>query len=229
MSCFSIWAPKKNVYPSPLAPTPCASLWRCQAIPVILHRSRAIVTLSRENQNVLCFRREDLTGPNLLTYFSQLIITQIISSTTRTSRCTSWVLKSQRNQRLNFQHLLDHRKSKRTPAKIYFCLIDYVKAFNSVDHNELWKILKEMGTPVHLTCLLRNMYAGQEGRVRTRYGTMDWFGIGKGVHQGCILSPCLINLYVDYIMWNAGLDESQAGIKIAGEISTTPDMQMIWV
>ena len=136
--------------PSPLAPTPCASLWRCKAIPVIIHRTRAIATLSREDQNVLCFRREELTGQNMLTYFSQLIITQIISSTTRTSRCTSWILKCQGNQRSNCQHLLDHRKSKGTPAKIY-CLIDCTKAFNSVDHNELWKILKEMETPVHLT------------------------------------------------------------------------------
>ena len=80
----------------------------------------------------------------------------------------------------------------------------------------MWKILKEMGEPDHLTCLLRNLYAGQEATVRTEYGTTDWFQIGKGVHQGCILSPCLFNLYAEYIMWNAGLDESPAGIKIAG-------------
>ena len=99
---------------------------------------------------------------------------------------------------------------------IYFCFIDYVKAFDSVDHNKLWKILKEMGIPYHLTCLLRNLYAGQEATVRTRHETTDWFQIGKGVDQGCILSPCLFNLYAEYIMWNAGLDEAQAGIKIAG-------------
>ena len=85
-----------------------------------------------------------------------------------------------------------------------------------MDHNELWKILKEMRIPGHLTCLLRNLYAGQETTVRTGYETVDWFKIGKGVHQGCILSPCLFNLYADYIMRNATLDESQAGIKIAG-------------
>ena len=89
--------------------------------------------------------------------------------------------------------------------------------FDCVDHNKLWKILKVMGIPDHLTCLLRNLYAGQEATVRTRHGTMDWFKIGKGVHQGCILSPFLLNLYAKYIMRNARLDEAQARIKIAGE------------
>ena len=98
---------------------------------------------------------------------------------------------------------------------IYFC-IDYAKAFVCVDHNKLWKILQEMGIPEHLTHLLRNLYAGQEATVRIRHGTTDWFQIGKGVHQGCILLPCLFNLYAEYIMRNAGLDEAQAGIKIAG-------------
>ena len=89
-----------------------------------------------------------------------------------------------------------------------------------------WKILKEIGIPDHLTCLLRNLYAGQEARVRTGHGTTDWFQIGKGVHQGCMLSLCLFNLYAEYIMRNAGLEEAQAGIKIAGRISITSDMQM---
>ena len=95
-------------------------------------------------------------------------------------------------------------------------LYSFAKAFDSVDQNKLWKILKEMGIPDHLTCLLRNLYAGQEATVRTGYGTTDWFQIGKGVHPGCILSPCLLNLDTEYIMKNAGLDEAQAGIKIAG-------------
>ena len=99
---------------------------------------------------------------------------------------------------------------------IYFCFIDYTKAFDCVDHNKLWKILQEMGIPDHLTCILRNLYAGQEATVRTGHGTTDWFQIRKGVHQGCILSPCLFNLYAEYIMQNAGLDEAQTGIKIAG-------------
>ena len=100
---------------------------------------------------------------------------------------------------------------------IYFCFIDYAKSFDCVDHNKLWKILKEMGIPDHLTYLLRNLYAGQEATVRTGHGTRDWFQIGKGVHRGCILSPRLFNFYAEYIMRNAGLEEAQAGIKTAGK------------
>ena len=99
---------------------------------------------------------------------------------------------------------------------IYFCFIDYAKAFDCVAHNKLWKILKEMGITDHLTCLPRNLHAGQEATVRTGHRTTGWFQIGKGVHQGCMLSPCLFNLYAEYIMQNARLDEAQAGIKIAG-------------
>ena len=106
-------------------------------------------------------------------------------------------------------------KEREFQKNIYFCFIDYAKAFDCVDHNKLWKILKEMRIPDHLTCLLRNLYAGQEATVRTGHGTTDWFQIGKGVHQVCILSPCLFNLYAEYIMRNAGLEEAQAGIKIA--------------
>ena len=98
---------------------------------------------------------------------------------------------------------------------IYFCFIDYAKTFDCVDHNKLWKIPKEMGIPDHLTCLQKNLFAGQEATVRTRHGTMDWFQIGKGVCQGYILSPCLFNLYAEYIMRNARLDDAQTGIKIA--------------
>ena len=98
----------------------------------------------------------------------------------------------------------------------YFCFIDYTKAFDCVDHNKLWEILGEMGIPDHLTCLLRNLYAGQEATIRTRHGTTDLFNIGKGVHQSCILSVCLFNLHAEYLIRNAGLDEAQAGIKIVG-------------
>ena len=108
------------------------------------------------------------------------------------------------------------KKSKGVPENINFCFIDYAKAFNYVDLSKLWKILKEVGIPDHLTCLLRNLYTGQEATVRTGHGTTDWFQIRKGVHQGCILSPCLFNLYAEYIMRNTGLEEAQAGIKIAG-------------
>ena len=107
-------------------------------------------------------------------------------------------------------------KAREFQKNIYFCFIDYAKAFDCVDPNKLWKILQEMGIPDHLTFLLRNLYAGQEATVRTGHGTTDWFQIGNGVRQGCILSPCLFNLYAEYIMRNAGLEEAQAGIKIAG-------------
>ena len=106
-------------------------------------------------------------------------------------------------------------KAREFQKNIYFCFIDYAKALDCVDHNKLWKSLKEMGIPDHLTCLLRNLYADQEATVRTGYGTTDWFQIGKGVRQGCILLLCLFNLYAEYIMQNARLEETQAGIKIA--------------
>ena len=124
--------------------------------------------------------------------------------------------KAERNQRLNCQHPLDHRKSKRIPDIIYFCFTNYAKAFDCVDHNKPQAILKEMRISNHCTCLLRNLYAGQEAVVRTGHGTANWFQIGRGVHQGCILSPCLFNLCAVYILRNAELEEAQAGIKIAG-------------
>ena len=104
-------------------------------------------------------------------------------------------------------------KAREFQKNIYFCFIDYAKDFDCVDHNKLWKILKEMGIPDHLTCLLRNLYASQEATVRTENGTTDWFQIGKGVRQGCILSPCLFNFCAEYIMRNAGLEETQAGFR----------------
>ena len=107
-------------------------------------------------------------------------------------------------------------KAREVQKNIYFCFINYTKALHYVDHNKLRKILKEMGILDHLPCLLRNLYAGQEAIVRTGHGTMDWFQIGKGVQQVCLLSPCLFNLHAEYIMWNARLDEVQAGIKTAG-------------
>ena len=117
-------------------------------------------------------------------------------------------------------------KAREFQKNICFSFIDYANAFDCVDHSKLWKILQEMGLSDHLTCPLRNLYAGQEGTVKTEHGTIDWFQIGKGVHQGCMLSPCLFNLHAKYVMQNARLDEAQAGIKIAGKISITSDMQM---
>ena len=145
--------------------------------------------------------------------------------------CIPWGRKeSDMTERLNWTEA-GFRKSRGTEDQIAnihwiiekarefqksICSIDYAKAFHGVDHNKLWKTLKEMGIPDHLTCLLKNLYAGQEVTVRTGHGTTDWFQIGKGVRQGRILSPCIFNLYAGYIMQNAGLDEAQAGIKIAG-------------
>ena len=121
--------------------------------------------------------------------------------------------KGTRNQIANICWII--KKAREFQKNIHFCFIDYAKAFDCVGHNKLCKILKEMGIPDHLTCLLRNLYAGQEATVRIGHGTTDWFQIRKGVHQG-LLSPCLFNLYAEYIMRNAGLNEGQAGIKIAG-------------
>ena len=118
-----------------------------------------------------------------------------------------------RDQIANIRWIIE--KVREFQKNIYFCFIDYAKAFDCVDHNKLWKILKEMGIPDYLTCLLRNLYAGQEATVRTGHETTDWLQIRKGVHQGCILSPCFFNLYAEYIVRNTGLDEAQTGIEIA--------------
>ena len=127
-----------------------------------------------------------------------------------------------RDQIANIHWIME--KASEFQKNIDFCFIDYAKAFDCVDHNQLWKILKEMGIPDHLTCLFRNLYAGQEATVRTGHGTTDWFQIGKGVSHGCILSPCLFNFYAEYIMRNAGLEETQAGIKIAGRNINNPQI-----
>ena len=124
--------------------------------------------------------------------------------------------RGSRDQIANIRWII--KKAREFQKNIYFCSIDYdAKTFDCVDYNKLWKILKEMGILDHLTCLLRNLYAGEEATVRTGHGTTDSFQIGKGVCQGCILSPCLFNFYAEYIMRNAGLEEAQAGIKIAGK------------
>ena len=116
------------------------------------------------------------------------------------------------------------KKAREFQKNIYFCFIDYAKALVCVDHNNLWKILKEMGIPDHVTCLLRNLYAGQEATVRTRHGKMDWFKTGKGICQGCILSPCLFNLHAEYTM--PGEMKHKLESRLPGEIAITSDMQM---
>ena len=130
-----------------------------------------------------------------------------------------------RDQIANIHWIME--KAREFQKNIYFCFFDYAKAFDCVDHNKLWKILKEMVITDHLTCHLRNLFAGQEAIVRNRYGTTVWFKIGKGLRQGNILSPCLLNLYAEYIMRNAGLDEAQLESRLLGEISITMDMQII--
>ena len=129
-----------------------------------------------------------------------------------------------RDQIVNICWIIE--KAREFQENIYFCFTDYTKAFHCVDHNIRWKILKEMGIPGHLTCLLRNLHAGQEAAVRTRHGTTDWFKIGKGVRQGCILSPCLFNLYAGYIRKMLGWKKHKLESRLPGEISITSDMQM---
>ena len=133
-------------------------------------------------------------------------------------------MQGTRDQIANIHWII--QKAREFQKTIYFCFIDSIKAFDYVDHNKLCKILKEMGIPDYLTCLLRNLYAGQEATARTGHGITDWFQIRKGVHQGCILSPCLFNLYAEYIMRNARLDEAQVESRLPGGISITSDMQM---
>ena len=127
-----------------------------------------------------------------------------------------------RDQIANIRWII--KKAREFQKNTYFCFIDYTKAIDCVDHNKLWKILKVMEIPDHLTCLLRNLYAGYKATVKTGHGTTDWFHIGKGVRQGCIVSPCLFNLYAEYITGNARLDEAQAESRLLGEISITSDM-----
>ena len=129
-----------------------------------------------------------------------------------------------RDQMATIQWIIE--KAREFQEKIYLCFIDYTEAFDCLDHNKLWEILKEMGIPDHLTCLLRNLYMGQEATVRTLCGNTDRLKTRKGVHQGCIFSPCLFNLFAEYIMQNGRLDEAQAGIILPGETSITSDMQM---
>ena len=129
-----------------------------------------------------------------------------------------------KDQIANIHWVID--KARKFQKNIYFCFIDFAKAFDCVDQNKLWKILQEMGIPDHLTCLLRNLYAGQEATVKTRHGRRDWFQIGKGVHQGCVFSPCVFNLYAEYIVWNAGWMNHKLESRFPVEVSITSGMQM---
>jgi len=179
------------------------------------------VQFSFQSQIGQCQRMFKLLHSSLVSHSSKVML-KILQA--RLQQCVSRELpdvqagfrkdRGTRDQIANIHCIID--KAREFQKSMYFCFIDYAKAFDYVDHNKLWKILKQMGIPDHLTCLLRNLYAGQEAIVRTRHGTTDWFQIGKGVHQDCILSPCLFDLYAEYIMQNARLLEAQAEIKIAG-------------
>ena len=149
----------------------------------------------------------------LVLYLTNVILQQYVNHELPDVQAGFRKGRGTRDQIANIHWII--KKAREFQKNIYFCFIDYAKAFDCVDHNKLWKILKELRIPDHLTCLLRSLYAGQEATVRTGHGTTDWFQIGKGVRQGYILSPCLFNLYAEYIMRNAGLEEAQAGIKIA--------------
>ena len=176
----------------------CQQIWKTRQWPQDWKRS-VFISIPKKGNAKECQTTAQLHSSRMLTRQCSKSFTSGFSST-RTSGCTSWILKRQRNQRSNCRHLLnDTEKAKECQKNIYFCFTDYVKAFDCVDHNKRWKTLQEMGIPDHLIHLLRNLYVGQEATVRTGHGTMDWFKIGKGVHQGCILSPCLFNLYREYI------------------------------
>ena len=143
-----------------------------------------------------------------------------------TSRCSTWFYKWQKNQISNCQHLLDHWKNKRVPKDIYLCFVDYAKAFDCVDHNKQWKILQEMGISDHLTCLLKNLYEGQEATVRTGHGKTDWLQIGKGVRQGCILPPCLFNYMQSTSCEMPDWMKHKLESRLPGKIPIASDMQM---
>ena len=134
-------------------------------------------------------------------------------------------LRTGREPDIKFPTFIE-QNTREFQKNIYFCFIDCT-SLDCVDHNKLWKILRQMGVPDHFNCLLKNLYAGQKATVRTRHGTTDWFKIGKGICQGCILPPCLFNLYVEYIMWNPGQDEAELESRLPGEISITADRQML--
>ena len=185
----------------------CQQIWKTQQWPRDWKRS-VFIPIPKKGNSKECSNYHIIV---LITHTSKVMLQQYMNQELpdgfRKGRET-------RDQIVNICWIIE--KAREFQENIYLCFIDYTKAFDCVDHNKLWKILQEVGIPNHLTCLLKNLHAGQEGTVRTRHGTTDWFQIGKGVRQGCILSPCLFNFYAEYIMRNARLDEAQAGIKIPG-------------
>ena len=188
----------------------CQQIWKTQQSPQDWKRSVFIPVPKKGNECLRTFKlphncthltRQQNNAQNSASHASTI-------HEPLTSICSCWIQKRQRNQRSNCQYPLDHQK-REFQKNIYFCFIECARAFGYVDHNKLWEVLQEMGIPDHLTCLLRNLCASQEATVTTGHGTLGWFQVRKGVHKACILSPCLFNLYVEYIMRNAGLDEGQ--------------------
>ena len=205
----------------------CQQIWKTQQWPQDLKRS-AFIPIPKKGNAKKCSNYHTI---ELISHTSKIILKilqvrlqQYVNGELPNVQAGFRKGRGTRDEIANNHWIIE--KAREFQKNIYFCFIDYSKNFDSVDHSKLWKILKEMGIPDHLTCLLRNLYAGQEAAVRTVHGTTCWFQIDKGVHQGCILSPCFFNLYAEYTMRNAELDKAQAGIKIARKVSITPHMQM---
>ena len=196
--------------------TICQQIWKTQQWPQDWKRS-VFITLPKKGNAKECsnYRTIAITShtSKVMLKILQVRLQQYVNCELPDVQAVFRKSRGTRDQIVNSLWIIE--KAREFQKNIYFCFIDYAKASDCVDHYKLWKILKEMGIPDHLACLLRNMYAGQEATVRTVHGTTGWFQIGKGVCQGCILSPCLFNLYAEYIMRYAGLDKTQAGIKIA--------------
>ena len=206
----------------------CLKIWKTQQWPQDWERSVFIPTPKKSNAKQ-CLNYHTIVlishASKLMLKILQARLPQYVNCELPYSQAGFRKGRGIRDQVTNSRWITD--KARDFQKNIYFCFVDYAKAFDYVDHNKLWKIHKELGIPDHLTCLLRNLYAGQEATVRTRHGTIDWFQIGKAVHQGCILSPCLFNFYADYIMRNFRLSEAQLESRLLREISITSDMQMI--
>ena len=208
-------------------PSICQQIWKTQQWPQDWKRS-VFIPIPKKGNAIECSNYHTIA---VISHASKVML-EILQA--RLQQYVNWELpdvqtgfrkgRGTRDQISNIHWIIE--KAGEFQKNIYSYFIDYTKAFDCVDHNKLWKILKEMRIPDHLTCLLWNLCAGQEATVRTGHGTIDWFKIGKGVHQGCILSPCLFNLYAEYIIWNVRLDISQAGIKIARRNINNLDTQM---
>ena len=195
----------------------CQQIWKTQQWPQDWKRA-VFIPISKKGNPKECSNYHTITltshASKVMLKILRATLQQYVNSELPDVQASFRKGRGTRNQTASIRWIIE--KAREFQKNIYFCFIDYAKAFDCVNLNKLWKILKEIRIPDHLTCLLRNLYAGQEATVRTGHGATDWFHIGKGACQGCILSPCLFNFYAEYIMRNAGLEEAQAGINIAG-------------